>query len=314
MAAAVIVPLSRCTCRRAYSAARGSCVTITTVLPCSLVQHLQEPQDLVGGGAVEIAGGLIADQERGIGDDGARDGDTLLLPARQLLRLVAGAVREADQRERDPRPALPLGGRQIGEQQRQLHVPLRRQRGQQVVELEDEAHVRGAPGGQLAPGQAIDAPALHDDDPAGRRVEPADQIQERGLAGSRWAHQRHEVALGDVEVDAVQRLDPLASAAIDLGHAADLHQGSHGDRGATLRAVGHGHRLAVLEGRRRGQDDALAVAEAAQHVALARRRPAQRHAAALDLAAVHDEDHRARRHRCGSRAPGRARPRPPSAR
>jgi hypothetical protein len=140
---------------------------------------------------------------------------------------VASPVREADQRERDARPTLPLGGRQIGEQQRQLDVPLRRQRRHQVVELEDEAHVGGAPRRQLAARQLIDAPVLHDDDAVRRRVEPADQVQERRLAGSRRPHQRHEVAFRDVEVDAVEGLDPLAPAAVGLGQAADLYEGSH---------------------------------------------------------------------------------------
>src|SRR5262245_1905899 len=59
-----------------------------------------------------------------------------------------------------------------------------------------------------------------------------------------------------------------------------------------LRAVGGGHRLAVLERRRCREDDPLAVADAAQHVPVARRLRTERHAPALDLAAVDDEDHR----------------------
>src|SRR5262245_44619405 len=59
-----------------------------------------------------------------------------------------------------------------------------------------------------------------------------------------------------------------------------------------LRAVGGGHRLAVLERRRRREDDALAVTDAAQDVAVARRLRPERHAPTLDLAAVDDEDHR----------------------
>ena len=46
---------------------------------------------------------------------------------------------------------------QVGEQQRQLDVALGGQRGQQVVELEDESDVPRAPGGELAVGQLVDA-------------------------------------------------------------------------------------------------------------------------------------------------------------
>ena len=52
------------------------------------VELLQQAEDLLGGLAVEVAGRLVADQQRRIGDDRAGDGDALLLAAGQLARLV----------------------------------------------------------------------------------------------------------------------------------------------------------------------------------------------------------------------------------
>jgi hypothetical protein len=46
------------------------------------IQHLQEMQHVVGGFAVQIAGGFVADQKRRIGDQRASDGDPLRLTAR----------------------------------------------------------------------------------------------------------------------------------------------------------------------------------------------------------------------------------------
>ena len=51
------------------------------VLPCSLLSDWSRVQDLVAGLAVEVAGRLVAKQDRGIGDDGAGDADALLLAA-----------------------------------------------------------------------------------------------------------------------------------------------------------------------------------------------------------------------------------------
>ena len=47
---------------------------------------------------------------------------------------------------------------------------------------------------------------------AGRRVESAHQVEQRRLSGARRPHQRQEVALRDLEVDALQHVDALAAA------------------------------------------------------------------------------------------------------
>ena len=80
-------PFSRCTSRRARAAALGSWVTITMVLPSSCDQLLQQRQHLLAGGAVEVAGGLVGDDQRRVGDQRARDGHALLLAARELARV-----------------------------------------------------------------------------------------------------------------------------------------------------------------------------------------------------------------------------------
>jgi hypothetical protein len=87
-------------------------VTITIILPCSRFSICKQ-QDLVAGGAVEVAGRLVANEERRVGDNSSRDGHALLLAARQLLRLVAAAVREPDQREGWWRAAAVRRGRSV---------------------------------------------------------------------------------------------------------------------------------------------------------------------------------------------------------
>ena len=48
------------------------------------VERLEQAEDFVAGLAVEIAGRLVAEQQRRIGDDGARDADALLFAAGKL--------------------------------------------------------------------------------------------------------------------------------------------------------------------------------------------------------------------------------------
>ena len=67
------------------------------------VERLQQVENLVAGLAIEIARRLVAQQQRRVGHDGARDADALLLAAGQLPRIVLGALGEADDFQRDAR-------------------------------------------------------------------------------------------------------------------------------------------------------------------------------------------------------------------
>ena len=123
----------------ARSAAAGSCVTIKMVFLNSCVELLEERQDVVRALAIEIAGGLVGDDDLRVVHDGARDRDALLLPAGELPRVVAHAVFEADDAERGLRARFVARPETLREEERQLHVLDRGEHGHQVVGLEDEA-------------------------------------------------------------------------------------------------------------------------------------------------------------------------------
>ena len=102
-------------------ATSGSCVISTIVRPDG-VQTVEEVEHLAGRRGVEVSGGLVGEDDRGIGDDRARDRDALLLAARQLRRLVLGAIREPDHLERGAGPLRPLARLHSRVDQRQLDV------------------------------------------------------------------------------------------------------------------------------------------------------------------------------------------------
>src|SRR5689334_21925344 len=103
-----------------------------------LVQALEQLQDLLARFAIEVAGRFVRQQQRRIAHERARDGDALLLAARELTREVPEPVAEADELQRRRRALLALGAAHLDEQQRQLDVLQRGEHGNQVVELEDE--------------------------------------------------------------------------------------------------------------------------------------------------------------------------------
>ena len=97
-----------------------------------------------------------------------------------------------------------LGFRETCEQQREFDVLVRRQHRDEVVHLEDEPDVPGAPLCQLAARHVGDLVA-RDGNGAGRgNVEAAEKVEQRGFSRAARPHEADEVALVDVEVEALE--------------------------------------------------------------------------------------------------------------
>ena len=152
-------PSRSTTVRSACAAMSASWVTMMMVWPCA-VQLAEHLHDLLAGRAVEVAGGLVGQEDRGLVDQRAGDGDALALAARQLVGPVVHAVAQADPaaapRWRGSRRSL---RRDAGVDQRQLDVVERRGAGQQVERLEDEPDLLVAHPGQLRRRSAATLPA-----------------------------------------------------------------------------------------------------------------------------------------------------------
>src|SRR6187455_2098961 len=92
-------------------------------------------------GAVEVAGGLVREQDARLVREGARERHALLLAARELGGVVVTTLAQPDAREQV------VGARRAiaaGELERHLHVLACGERGNELEGLEHEAHPRGA--------------------------------------------------------------------------------------------------------------------------------------------------------------------------
>ena len=89
--------------RSAVAAIRASWVTMTSVWP-GLVQALEEPQDVEGGGAVEVAGRLVGEHDQRLVAQRPGDRDPLPLAAGQRRRQEARPVGEPDPLQQLLRP------------------------------------------------------------------------------------------------------------------------------------------------------------------------------------------------------------------
>ena len=120
------------------------CVMTTVVVPSSRVDARERLEHDDAGGDVERAGRLVAEQHRRPLGDRARDGDALLLAAGELRRKVIEPVAAGSTSASASSGGIGASD-DLGDQR---DVLARRQAGNQVVELEDEADVPAAVGGE----------------------------------------------------------------------------------------------------------------------------------------------------------------------
>src|SRR5690606_21068630 len=86
----------------------------------------------------------------------------------------------------------------------------------QIVALEHEADMLVAQGRTAAAVEPARVPAEKSVSTGSRRVEAADDVHGGRFPGSRWAHDGHELAPPDAQVDAGQRMHLRFALAIGL--------------------------------------------------------------------------------------------------
>ena len=190
-----------------------------------LGHFLQQLHDLNARLTVQRAGGLVGQQDVGVVDEGAGDGHALHLAAGHLGGVLVELVAEADLLERLGGPAAPLGPRNAGDGQGQLHIGQHRLMRDEVVALEHEADGVVAVGVPVAVGVLFGGDAVDDEVAAVIAVQAADDVQQRGLAGAAGAEDGDEFAVAKVQTDLVKgRLHKIAGLVLLV----DLFELKHG--------------------------------------------------------------------------------------
>ena len=180
------------------------------------VQALEDRHDLDAGLRVEIAGRLVREQDGRIVDERPRNRHPLPLSPGELVRPVGHPVVELDQVQRGRRRKFAAGRRHTGVDQGQLHVVKRRRPGQQVEGLKDETDLLVPDERQLVVVHDTDILSVQPIRTAGGRVETADEVHQRRLAGAGGPHDGDELAALDVDRDTLQRVDRFVAHSIGL--------------------------------------------------------------------------------------------------
>ena len=104
------------------------------------------------------------------------------------------------------------------EDERKIDIIVDRESIEKIEILEHEAEALAAEARQLAPAQAADVLAVHQDVADRGAVDSGDAVEQRGLARARRAHDGHELPLRHVERDSVQGAGDVLAASVVLLH------------------------------------------------------------------------------------------------
>ena len=180
------------------------------------IQRQQQFQHDAAGGSVEVAGGFVGQENGRTQREGARQRHALLLAAGELHGVVIAApaspTRSSSSRARSP-PAGFGPASSIGKQ----HVFFRRQRGDQVIGLEDESDLAPAQQRHVVFAQTGDVFAVQDYLAAGGRVEPGQQAQQRTFAAAGRPHDGGKLAARDAQIDAFEDFHTVSAGVNGLG-------------------------------------------------------------------------------------------------
>src|SRR5271155_1152360 len=155
---------------------------------------------------VQVTSRLVGHQDERIADQSAGHGDTLLLTAGELRRVVPEAVGHADAFEGVLDLLLALGGARAAIGQRQLDVFVDGEVADEVERLEDEADFAVADAGALADGELADWLAVQHVAAVARGIEQSKNREQRRLAAARRPSDGNVRAFLDLEMNLLERV------------------------------------------------------------------------------------------------------------
>ncbi|MNM27476.1 hypothetical protein D3C81_379690 [compost metagenome] len=169
-----------------------------------------------GRAVIQVAGRLVAQHAGRVIDQRARHCSTLAFATGQFAGLVVQAMAEANRFQQRSRTRTGLRHCGAGQHHRHHHVFQRGEFRQQVVELVDETQRLVAQ--QAARGVRQRGHALTGDIDLARggRIQPAQQVQQRALAGTGGADDRNRLACGHRQVQAIEHRGLHAPLSVGL--------------------------------------------------------------------------------------------------
>jgi hypothetical protein len=180
------------------------------------VKVVEERHDLDRGLRVEVAGGFVGQDDGRAIDECTGNGDALTLAAGELVGLVHHALGEVYLRQDFLGALDALGCGRAVIDERQFDVVQRGGASEQVECLEDEADFLVANAGELIIVEFGDVVAVEPVMALRGRIEAAEEVHQRGFAGTGRAHDGDVLVVADTDVDAAQGVHLLVAHLVGL--------------------------------------------------------------------------------------------------
>ena len=169
---------------------------------------LQQFHNLHRGLGVQSARRLIRQENIRVVHQGAGNGNTLHLAAGHLIRFLLELIPEADPAQRLLGAAATFGVCHSRNRQRQLHICQYRLVRDQVIGLEDKTNGMVSVGVPVCIRELFGGASVDDQVSGAEAVQPADDVQQRGLAAAGMTQDRNKLALAEFEIDSLERVHP----------------------------------------------------------------------------------------------------------
>jgi hypothetical protein len=174
----------------------------------------EEIDDDGAGGGVEIAGGLVGEENGGAVHEGAGESGTLELAAGELVGAVMGAVGQTDGLEEAVGADFAGGVGAAGEEKGKEDVLFHGQGGEEVEELEDEADFELAQAGEGVVVHGVEGQAFEVDLAGGGGVERAEDVKEGAFPAATGSGDGHDLARENFEGNASEGLHPCIAGLV----------------------------------------------------------------------------------------------------
>ena len=188
------------------------------------MQSGKQVQQLVGGLGVQGAGGLVGQQNAGIGDHGAGHSGALLLAAGDLIGVLFQQLFDAQLLRQRQQPPVHLRILLSRQHQGKIDVILQRKGVQQVEILKHKAQVVPPESGHITGFYGGNVISFQQHLAGGGSVQGGQDVQKGGFAGAGLAHDGDEFALLHGEGNGPQRLHllPAEAGGVDLAQLVNL--------------------------------------------------------------------------------------------
>src|SRR6516162_466075 len=188
----------------------------------ALIQIFEERHDFIAGFRIEIASGFIRQDDGWIVYQSPRDGDTLALTARKLVRLVVQTITESylPQHVRGLLAACFRINASINE--RELYIPQAVSARKKIERLKNKTDLAIANARQLIIRHARNVASIKFIASGTRRIEAAKHVHQRRFAAATGAHDCEVLVAANLQRHAAQRVNNLFAHHVVLRDVLDV--------------------------------------------------------------------------------------------